>query len=211
MQKIEILLKERRLDKYARFNIYSIHVRYTLSLLLGTRDFGKSVDLGRISRKHKVIMIQEKGKETNTGFRCIPLSELAQTVIRNYLNTLEKFGIKTKAVVIFDGKNTVPLTLATMQKAFKEFNFYKKHMELYEMLNLVPLNLGRHLITSMATEAGILQDDMNAFMGHAVNGGELLGRFSMHDTQKYRNTFGTILNEIARIYRLKDIHEHAAL
>lgn len=211
MQKIEILLKERRLDKYARFNIYSIHVRYTLSLLLGTRDFGKSVDLGRISWKHKVIMIQEKGKETNTGFRCIPLSELAQTVIRNYLNTLEKFGIKTKAVVIFDGKNTVPLTLATMQKAFKQFNFYKKHMELYEMLNLVPLNLGRHLITSMATEAGIRQDDMNAFMGHSVNGGELLGRFSMHDTQKYRDTFTTILNEIARSYKLKDIHEHAAV
>lgn len=211
MQKIESLLKERRLDKYARFNIYSIHVRYTLSLLLGTRDFGKSVDLGRISWKHKVMMIQEKGKETNTGFRCIPLSELAQTVIRNYLNTLEKFGITTKAVVIFDGKNAVPLTLATMQKVFKQFNFYKKHTELYEMLNLIPLNLGRHLITSMATEAGIRQDDMNAFMGHAVNGGELLGRFSMHDPQKYRDTFSTILNEIARSYKLKDIHEHAAL
>lgn len=211
LQNIENLLKERRLDKYARFNIYSIHVRYTLSLLLGTRDFGKSVDLGRISWKHKVIMIQEKGKETNTGFRCIPLSELAQTIIQNYLKTLEKFGITTKSVVLFDGKNTVPLTLGTMQKAFKAFRFYKQHTELYEMLNLVPLNLGRHLITSMATEAGIRQDDMNAFMGHAVNGGELLGRFSMHDTQKYRNTFGTILNEIARIYRLKDIHEHAAL
>jgi hypothetical protein len=211
MQKIENLLKERRLDIYARFNIYSIHVRYTLSLLLGTRDFGKSVDLGRISWKHKVIMIQEKGKETNTGFRCIPLSELAQTIIRNYLNTLEKFGITTKSVVLFDGKNTVPLTLGTMQKAFKVFRFYKQHTELYEMLNLVPLNLGRHLITSMATEAGIRQDDMNAFMGHAVNGGELLGRFSMHDTQKYRNTFTTILNEIARSYKLKDIHEHAAL
>lgn len=211
MQKIESLLKERRLDKYARFNIYSIHVRYTLSLLLGTRDFGKSVDLGRISWKHKVIIIQEKGKETNTGFRCIPLSELAQTIIRNYLNTLEKFGIKTKAVVIFDGKNAVSLTLATMQKVFRQFNFYKKRIELYEMLNLVPLNLGRHLITSMVTEAGIRQDDMNAFMGHAVNGGELLGRFSMHDTQKYRDTFGAILNEIARIYILKDIHEHAAL
>ena len=211
MQEIESLLKERRLDKYARFNIYSIHVRYTLSLLLGTRDFGKSVDLGRISWKHKVIMIQEKGKETNTGFRCIPLSELAQTIIRNYLNTLEKFGIKTKAVVIFDGKNAVPLTLATMQKVFRQFYFYKKRTELYEMLNLVPLNLGRHLITSMATEAGIRQDDMNAFMGHAVNGGELLGRFSMHDTQKYRDTFTTILNEIARSYKLKDIHEHAVL
>lgn len=211
LQNIEMLLKERRLDKYARFNIYSIHVRYTLSLLLGTRDFGKSVDLGRISWKHKVMIIQEKGKEKNTGFRCIPLSELAQTIIKNYLNALEKFGITVKAVVIFDGKNAVPMTLATMQKAFKAFRFYTKKTELYEMLNLVPLNLGRHLITSMATEAGILQDDMNAFMGHAVNGGELLGRFSMHDTHKYRDTFTAILNEIARIYRLKDIHEHAAL
>jgi len=33
----------------------------------------------------------------------------------------------------------------------------------------------------------------------------------MHDTQKYRDTFTTILNEIARSYKLKDIHEHAAV
>lgn len=211
MQKIEKLLKERRLDRYTRFNIYSIHVRYTLGLLLGTRDFGKSVDLGRISWKHNVIIIQEKGKEKNSGYRCIPLSELAKTIIRNYLDTLEKFGIATKSVVLFDGKNTVSLTLSTMKKAFRRFGFFKKHTELYEMLDLIPLNLGRHLITSMATEAGIRQDDMNAFMGHAVNGGELLGRFSMHDTQKYRSVFSVILNEIARSYKLKDIHELAAV
>lgn len=211
MQKIEKLLKERRLDRYTRFNIYSIHVRYTLGLLLGTRDFGKSVDLGRISWKHNVIIIQEKGKEKNSGYRCIPLSELAKTIIRNYLDTLEKFGITTKSVVLFDGKNTVSLTLSTMKKAFRRFGFFKKHTELYEMLDLIPLNLGRHLITSMATEAGIRQDDMNAFMGHAVNGGELLGRFSMHDTQKYRSVFSVILNEIARSYKLKDIHELAAV
>ncbi len=211
LQNIEMLLKERRLDKYARFNIYSIHVRYTLSLLLGTRDFGKSVDLGRISWKHNVIIIQEKGKEKNSGYRCIPLSELAKTSIRNYLDTLEKFGITTKSVVLFDGKNTVSLTLSTMKKAFRRFGFFKKHTELYEMFDLIPLNLGRHLITSMATEAGIRQDDMNAFMGHAVNGGELLGRFSMHDTQKYRSVFSVILNEIARSYKLKDIHELAAV
>lgn len=211
MQKIEKLLKERRLDRYTRFNIYSIYVRYTLGLLLGTRDFGKSVDLGRISWKHNVIIIQEKGKEKNSGYRCIPLSELAKTIIRNYLDTLEKFGITTKAVVLFDGKNTVSLTLNTMKKAFRRFGFFKKHTELYEMLDLIPLNLGRHLITSMATEAGIHQDDMNAFMGHAVNGGELLGRFSMHNTQKYRSVFSVILNEITRTYKLKDIHEFAAI
>jgi hypothetical protein len=211
MKKLEGLLKERRLDKYTRFNVYSIHVRYTLSLLLGTRDFAKSVDLSHISWKHNVIIIQEKGRHKNSGFRCIPLSDLAQTVIRNYLQTLESFRIDTKAVVLFDKKEVIPLTLSSMQSAFREFSFYKKHMVLYEMLNLIPLNLGRHLITSMATAAGIRHDDMNAFMGHAVNGGELLGIFSMHNTKKYREVFMTILDEIAQIYVLKDIKKYAAL
>jgi integrase len=179
--------------------------------LLGTRDFAKSVNLSHISWKHNVIIIQEKGRHKNSGFRCIPLSDLAQTVIRNYLQTLESFRIDTKAVVLFDKKEVIPLTLSSMQSAFREFSFYKKHMVLYEMLNLIPLNLGRHLITSMATAAGIRHDDMNAFMGHAVNGGELLGIFSMHNTKKYREVFMTILDEIAQIYVLKDIKKYAAL
>lgn len=212
MKKLEGLLKERRLDKYTRFNIYSIHVRYTLSLLLGTRDFAKSVDFDRVSWKHNVIIIQEKGRYKNSGFRCIPLSDLAQRVIRNYLQTLVHFGIEKKAVLLFDDKReVVPLTLSSMQSAFRNFPFYQKHKDLYEMLNLIPLNLGRHLITSMATAAGIRQDNMNAFMGHAVNGGELLGIFSMHDTKKYRKIFTIILDEIAQIYALKDIQKHVAL
>lgn len=170
--------------------------------MLGTRDFAKSVNLSHISWKHNVIIIQEKGRHKNSGFRCIPLSDLAQTVIRNYLQTLESFRIDTKAVVLFDKKEVIPLTLSSMQSAFREFSFYKKHMVLYEMLNLIPLNLGRHLITSMATAAGIRHD---------VNGGELLGIFSMHNTKKYREVFMTILDEIAQIYVLKDIKKYAAL
>lgn len=211
LKNIENLLKERRLDKYARFNIYSMHVRYTLSMLLGTRDFSISVDLNRISWKKNIIIIKEKGKYKNSGYRAVPLCSVAQKIIKNYLLALESFNIKDKAVILFYKRKQVPAILSNIKIVFKDFVFYKKYFNLYEMIDLIPLNVGRHILTTMATAAGVDRDDMNAFMGHAVNGGESLGIYSFHNVKEYRNTFTMILEEISELYELKDIHTNVRL
>jgi len=197
LKNIENLLKERRLDKYTRFNIYSMHVRYTLSILLGTRDFSISVDLNRISWKKNIIIIKEKGKYKNSGYRAIPLCSISQKIIKNYLLVLESFNVEDKAVILFYKRKQVPAILSNIKVVFKDFIFYKKYLNLYEMIDLIPLNVGRHILTTMATAAGVDRDDMNAFMGHAINGGETLGIYSFHNVKEYRNTFTMILVHIS--------------
>ena len=211
LEDIANLLKERRLDQYARFNIYSIYVRYVLSILLGTRDFSISVDLSRISWKKNVIIIKEKGKYKNAGYRAIPLCTLSHDIIKNYLSILNRLGIADRSIVLYHKGVYLSSTLVNIKKVFKAFDFYNRYHELYERIDLIPLNVGRHIITTMATAAGINRDDMNAFMGHAINGGELLGIYSFHNTKKYSAKFEVILNEISEIYQLKDIYTNVKL
>ncbi len=211
LREIELLLKERRLDKYARFNIYSIYVRYTLSLLLGTRDFSISVDLDRISWKNNIIIIKEKGKYKNSGYRMVPLTSLAKQILQNYLKALDKLQISEKRIVLLDSGKVLPSTISNIKKIFHKFSFFEKYQDLYKKLDAVPLNLGRHLITSMVTVAGVSKDDLNAYMGHGVNGGEVLGMYSFHDTKMYREKFELIIDEVADIYNLKDIYRDIGL
>ena len=76
------------------------------------------------------------------------------------------------------------------------------------MLDHIPLNIGRHLLVTMTTVEGINRDDLNAFMGHAVNGGELLGIYSFHNTKEYHTKLVKIIDEISEIYKLKDIYKN---
>jgi len=61
------------------------------------------------------------------------------------------------------------------------------------------------LVTTIATLMEVMQDDLNAFMGHAINGGEVLGLFSFHDIKAYRKRFTNIIQELEKNYGVKDI------
>jgi len=206
LNQIEMILKkERRLDRYTRFNLYSIYVRFSLSLLLGTRDFKQSVDLDRISWSLNILMIKEKGKYKNSGYREIPLTPLAKQIIKNYLEILKKLNLSNQAVVLYDNEKVVPATLANIKKVFKSFRFSQKYKQLSEQFDSIPLNFGRHLITSIATSMDVAVDDLNAFMGHGINGGEVLGIYSFHDIGAYRKKFTAIIEELEKSYNVKDI------
>ena len=204
---IESLLKEEKCSQHERFNLYSIYVRYTLSLLLGSRDFKISLDFNRISWKKGILLIKEKGRYANSGYRIIPLSTLAKSIIKNYLSVLNDFNINKKHTVLFENNIIIPSTLTNIKKVFQNLKFYKNHLELYKMIDYIPLNLGRHIITTMVTAEGIKRDDMNAFMGHSINAGELLGLNSLHNTKEYIIKFKEITTEISEIYKLKDIYK----
>jgi len=200
-----ILKKERRLDRYTRFNLYSIYVRFSLSLLLGTRDFKQSVDFDRISWSLNILIIKEKGKYKNSGYREIPLTPLGKQIIKKYLEVLNKLNINNQAVVLYDSNKVIPATIANIKKVFSSFPFSQKYTQLSEQFDTIPLNFGRHLITTIATNANITQDDLNAFMGHGINGGEVLGIYSFHDIGAYRKKFTEFLSEIEKVYKIKDI------
>ena len=206
LSQIETILKrERRLDKYTRFNLYSIYVRFSLSLLLGTRDFKQSVDFDRISWSCNILIIKEKGKYKHSGYREVPLTELAKQIIKNYIETLQKLNIDKQAVVLYDNNKAVPATIANIKKVFYSFRFSKRYELLGKQFDAIPLNFGRHLITTIATNMNITIDDLNAFMGHGINGGELLGIYSFHNVKEYRKKFTKLIEEIEKSYRIKDI------
>lgn len=200
-----ILKKERRLDRYTRFNLYSIYVRFSLSLLLGTRDFKKSVDFDRISWSLSILIIKEKGKYKNSGYREIPLTPLAKQIIKNYLEILKNLNISKQAVVLYDKNKVIPATLTNIKKVFKSFRFSQKYKQLSEQFDSIPLNFGRHVITTITTSMDVTIDDLNAFMGHGINGGEVLGIYSFHDIGAYRKKFTKIIEELEKSYNIKDI------
>ena len=61
-----------------------ILIRYTLSLLLATRDFRNSCNLIDYSKSFQLLTIQEKSKNIYQSKRLIPLTNRASKIIENF-------------------------------------------------------------------------------------------------------------------------------
>lgn len=206
-KELKKLFNMQNISRNDRFNLYSIYVRYAMTILLGTRDFGKSVDISRIKFSKDVIVFKEKGHFVNSGYRVVPLCNLAKNILQNYLNVLRQRNLPIKAIVVLNGGKYVEATLANIKQTCEGFSFFERKRTFFEMIEQFPLNEGRHLMVTMATQAGIDKDDIHAFMGHAINGGELLGINSFHDVKQYKEKFLHVSDQIGKIYNIKDIYD----
>ena len=194
----------KRCKNLKQFNLYSIYVRYSFSILIGTRNFEKSIDITKVSIKNSVILIQEKEEYENSGYRIVPLSKLALEIIINYKKILKKLNYEDNKIIVISKTNQqLPATLSNIKKISVEYNFDKYN--LFNLLDKIPLNFGRHVLVTLATESGIKQDYIKAFMGHCINGDEHLGLISMNDTTNYLKEFRAVLEEVSDIYQIKDL------
>jgi len=205
MKTIQELAKSEK-NKIRKFNLYSLYVRYALAILVGTRDFNKSVNLTRTSFKYETIHYHEKAKHENDGHRIIPLCSTALLIIQDYFEILQKVGIDEKRICFLTDENTqLGITLSNISKIRKDM-FIGEIYQFMDNLKSVPLNLGRHTIVTLCSDTLVSKDSILAFMGHNVAGGEQLGELSLINSSQYKTDFKNILEEISIMFEInKDI------
>ncbi len=192
-------------NKLKKFNLYSLYVRFALSLLCGTRDFEKSVNLSKVSLLYKIYHIQEKGHYENTGHRVVPLCNSAATIIEKYFAVLKEYEIDAKRIVFLDKKQKIyDVTLSNIRMIYNDF-FLNEHDEIFNKIESIALNVGRHTIVTLASDASLDKDKILAFMGHSINGSESLGILSMLDSNSYSILFRNLLEDISKIYFISEI------
>jgi len=183
--------------KYRKFNYIAIYVRYSLSILAGTRTFNDSASLEDISYEFKIMKLSEKSQTKIAGMRIIPLSDTALSLIKFYQEECKKLSLDIKSFYIFYNEDFESLTADNIN-SLTDIN-----EQIKEFINNVPLNFGRHIFTKYAIERGITSNYIDAFLGHYSAGLEQFGIYSTLDYPAYINKITNLTNMLAKIYNIK--------
>ena len=214
------LLSLSRIDsenEITKLNIAMIYLRYSFSILLVSRDIIEtSSDLTQVSKRFKIITIQEKGKSIYQGKRIIPLTERALKYINTFYELKKKYNISSYSPVIMIKNNQgiyqeSPITKKTITNYFEKDIEYEKdeiknaenlliYNELLKFIKYTKLNFGRHIITSEMVKKGIQSNYIDAVMNHFQLGKEDQGKFSTFNTSKYVDDVKNIIQDIEDIY-----------
>ena len=183
--------------KYKKFNYTAIYVRYSLSLLAGTRTFNGSASLENISYEFKIMKLSEKSQTKISGLRIVPLSDTALELIKVYQKECNIFSLDFKSFYIFNNKSFVILTAVSITKLLDVDE------QINEFINNIPLNFGRHIFTKYAIERGVSSNYIDAFLGHYSAGLEQFGIYSTLDYPSYINKITNLTNIFVKIYNIK--------
>jgi hypothetical protein len=179
----------------AEFNIFSIALRFALSITLGTRTFSKSDSFEYMSMH--TIRISEKAETISTGTRIIPVCDSTENLIERYRKMACDLGFEVTQVMLnVDGK----LEPYSNKKALYFLNSYGASEYLQQFVTQVPLNTGRHIITKYAIEHNFNSFYLEALLGHYISGGEQEGIFSTMNLREYISSTREMLQHIAHIY-----------
>lgn len=182
-------------DSVKSFNIFSIALRYALSLTLGTRTFSMSDSFENMGMH--TIIISEKAETLIGGIRVIPVCEVADNLINRYKNKAKTFGLDiTKTQLLIDGE----ITNYKKLQAIRLMKEYRIDEALIEFVNTVPTNTGRHVITKYAIEHNFNGFYLEALLGHYISGGEQQGIFSSLNMKDYIEKSRAMLNILAKTY-----------
>jgi len=197
-------IAEYDVDSDEAFNLISIVVRYSMSLLLGTRNFKNSANFESISFSEGMLMISEKATSISAGLRVIPLCDTINSLLQKYdTDFLQPRGLSKDVWLVSDKKPT----LFTPKKAysFLESLSNLENIEVCQQyVQNVPLNTGRHGFTKFAIEQDIPTHFISAYMGHNTAGGEQLGVYSTMDVQSYKEAVRGVTSKIAYEHGVKD-------
>jgi hypothetical protein len=199
--------------KIEKFNIKMIYLRYSLGLLLATRDFNNSCNLSQYSQRFKILLLQEKAKSIYTAKRIIPLCDYALKEIKRFYKLKLEYKLISYHPVFIDikndTKNEILITKTSAVETIKKMkNNYNDDLieQITNFIKYVKLNFGRHIITSyMAHSNNIKGDYIDAFLNHYTMGTEDQGMFNNFNNRDYINTITQIMQEIATKYYPKSI------
>ena len=186
------------------FNLKMIFIRYSLSILLATRDYVNSCDLSDFSRNYKLLTIHEKTKHIKTSKRLIPLTNRALLYIDEFIELKEKYKIDFSYPILLKEENSeitsIQLTKISVLEYLKSFKDDYKYCEIEKFIKITELNLGRHVFSSEALKNGFDKDYENEFMGHFSRGSSGLGVYSNFNINDYINSTRAFIEDIEKRY-----------
>lgn len=186
-----------------KVNVVMIFLRYSFSILLGTRDFNNSCNLNNYSKRLKVLFIQEKGKNIYTGKRVIPLTDRALKYISIFEKIKEKHNILSSSPIILRNKKEYIINKDEIKNFCKsiENEENKENLEIIENFVFnVKVNFGRHIATSCMSASNLKSNYLDAYLNHYKMGSEDQGIYSNFDNDEYINEIKNKLNIMEQEY-----------
>lgn len=194
--KIKYLIQSEE-NKEHYFNLISIYTRYALSLLVGTRPFESSINIKNISFTTHTLIINEKATTQLLGIRMIPLCHEIETIIKDYKQLCDEYGIPDDKIYLLNDGQHYPYNVNQVRLFL---NSFEMSQDLIDFIRTVPVNTGRHVITKFAMESNFNIYYLKALLGHYMAGGEHLGVFSTLNIPDYINKSRLLTSNIAKIY-----------
>ena len=188
----------------ATFNLNMILIRYTLSLLLATRDFRNSCNLIDYSKSFQLLTIQEKSKNIYQSKRLIPLTNRANKIIENFYILKKKYNISSSSPVLLTNdaqemdinKKNIKVFLTSLDTEIDQESI----IFIENFISNVKLNFGRHVVTSFLSSTNIDKKYVDAFLNHFKMGTEDQGIYSNFNNQDYVNVIIAKIEEIENNY-----------
>lgn len=172
-------------DTEIRFNLKMVFIRYSLSLLLATRDFKNSCDLMHYSRRFNILTIQEKAKNIKTAKRIIPISDFAKEIIDLFYQTRNEFDdCKCYSPMLYIDNKFEDITQKSVEKYFKKICTKEEQDVILKFIKNCKLNFGRHVFSTLIRKENINKDYENGFLGHFFLGNSDQGIYSNFNNKK---------------------------
>ncbi|MFK7779626.1 MAG: hypothetical protein QM490_00550 [Candidatus Gracilibacteria bacterium] len=182
-------------NEHSKFNLISLYTRYALSLLVGTRTFKHSANLESISYELKIMRIVEKSETSISGIRIIPICDTALKLLKNYQIKCQELGVPSRNFYYIDSVGEHKLfNIKSLKKELKIPEV------IYNFIDNVPLNFGRHIFTKLAIERNFPRDYLDAYLGHYSVGLEQFGMFSSMINSDYIESIRNLTEVLAKVY-----------
>ncbi|ADR35448.1 hypothetical protein Sulku_2800 (plasmid) [Sulfuricurvum kujiense DSM 16994] len=202
-------------DPYIKHNLLSIHLRYAMSVLLGTREYNGSDHFSKISYSIGVMITSEKAQTELSGTRIIPMCKTIVDMIRNYIHYCQlHFKITPLQPFLFRSisktKDWKPYpSEITFKASMKEFTSDMLIASMYDNISTfirdVPLNIGRYIASNHFEKMGLNYHYLEAYLGHYFAGAEQHGKFSSMDTQEYIRSIANMTESFAHRYGIRKL------
>ena len=196
----ELIFKED--DKTKKFNLVSIYIRYSMSILCATRDFKNSSTIKNISFFMHTQMITEKSESKLNGIRIIPLCETIERIIKYYNQICNDHGIYLDCISLYDNDKLVKFD---KKIAFKIIASITNDKFINDFIKYVPLNTGRHIINQYKIEKKLNSIYIETFLGHYISGAEQLGIYSPLHIPGYIHYIRENMQNIANLFGIREL------
>jgi hypothetical protein len=196
---------------FIKHNLLTIHLRYAMSILLGTREYNGSDNFSQISYTMGVMITSEKAQTELSGVRIIPMCQTISKMIQSYICYCQThFDITPLQPFLFKDETLAPYPSdMTFKSAMKEFATDTLTGPMYdnvaEFVKSVPLNIGRYIASNHTEYMGMNYHYLEAYLGHYFAGAEQHGKFSSMDTQLYISVISSMTESFARRYGIRNL------
>lgn len=191
-------------DELQKVNLLMIFLRYSLSILLATRNLTESCNLSNFSKRNKLLFLQEKNKNLVSSKRVIGLTIRAEKYINIFYELKRKYKLDSDSpVLLINNEKLIEQDMSTTNiKSFiKKINTNNKLDDVENFVSNAPLNFGRHLFSTYAVTSNIIESkNIDAFLNHFLLGSVDQGIYSNFDNKKYFQQSREFIENLEELY-----------